>query len=75
MPLLQRKEMIIQNVTQSNDSKGGNTKVEQNFNPGLALIDLLGTAPCIFGSLWPLLFTSVNSFLALRTGAGCSNVG
>ena len=51
MPLLQKKETIIQNVTQSNDSDGGNTKVDQNFKPGLALIDLLGTAPCIFGSL------------------------
>jgi len=51
VPLLKKKEMITQNVTLSNATEGGNTKVEQNFYPGLALIDLLGTGPCIFGSL------------------------
>ena len=43
--------MITQNVTLSNASEGGNTKVEQNFNPGLGIVDLLGTGPCIFVSL------------------------
>ena len=75
MSLLRKKEMITQNVTLSNAREGGNTKGDQNFYPGLGLVDLLGTGPCIFGSLLPLLFTSVNSFPVLRPGPGCSNVG
>ena len=39
--------MIAQNVTLGNTQKC-NTKTEQNFNPGLTLIGLLGTDPWFF---------------------------
>lgn len=38
--------MIAQNDTLSNAQEGKIQKVDQNFNPGLALISLSGTGTC-----------------------------